>query len=193
MEGKDEVSFFTALLKKKGIREIQIQESGGKEQFAELFKAIKKDPGFDNISSLAVIHDADQNATASFESVCSTLKNHRFEEPTQIGSFTQGTPKIGIFIISDDDKEKGMLESLCLSTIESKDIIKCVDSFMKCINKLTDNPNYKQPKNIHKARCRAFLSAMEEDTPSLGVAAKKGYWNMDSDKLNLLLDFLRKL
>ncbi len=34
---------------------------------------------------------------------------------------------------------------------------------------------------------------MKEDTPSLGVAAQKNYWNLDSEKLNPLSDFLRKL
>ncbi|MDE0119619.1 MAG: hypothetical protein OXM55_06400, partial [Bdellovibrionales bacterium] len=30
-------------------------------------------------------------------------------------------------------------------------------------------------------------------TPALGIAAEKGYWNLDSDKLKPLSDFLKEL
>ena len=89
-----------------------------------------------------------------------------------------------------------MLESLCLSTVESENLHKCINSFIECIETetiLDGNREYKKPKNLHKARCKAFLAAMEEDTPSLGVAAQKGYWNLNSTKLQPLLDFLKKL
>ena len=77
--------------------------------------------------------------------------------------------------------------------MKSESIIECIDSFMSCIAKNSDKSDYNLPKDIHKARCRAFLSTMEKDTPSLGVAAKKGYWDFDSEKLNPLLSFLKQL
>ena len=70
--------------------------------------------------------------------------------------------------------------------------MECIDSFTDCIKK-KENSNYKTPINIHKAKCRAFLSAMEKDTPSLGIATEKGYWNLNSDKLKPLLDFLKQV
>ena len=112
------------------------------------------------------------------------------KSPDKMAGFVSGSPRVGVFIIPDG-KSEGKLESLCLSTVKSEGIIECIDSFMACIKK---NPNsYNFPKDIHKARCRAFLSAMEKDTPSLGVAAKRGYWNFDSEKLNPLLNFLKQL
>ena len=194
VEGKDEEKFFTILLEKNEIYNIQIISSGGRKQFKRKLPAIKNTPGFDEITSLAVIHDADMDAQATFESVCSVLKNNDLNFPKEVSSFISGSPNVGVFIIPDG-QNSGMLESLCLSTVESKNIIDCVDSFMCCIEKdVQERSNkYKKPKNIHKAKCRAFLSAMEEDTPSLGIAAEKGYWNLDSDKLKPLLDFLKKL
>ena len=192
VEGKDEEVFFKIFLERKKIDGIQVMSSGGKHQFQTLFPRIKKAPGFDEISSLAVIHDADMDAYKAFQSICSVLKNNDMKSPDEIASFASDCPRVGVFIIPDG-KNKGKLESLCLSTVKSEGIIECIDSFMTCIEKNSNSSSYNFPKDIHKARCRAFLSAMEKDTPSLGVAAQKGYWDFDSEKLNPLLNFLKQL
>ena len=192
VEGKDEEVFFEIFLEKKKIDGIQIMSSGGRHQFQTLFPRIKKAPGFDEISSLAVIHDADMDAYKAFQSICSVLKNNDMKSPDEIASLVSGSPRVGVFIIPDG-KSEGKLESLCLSTVKSEGIIECIDSFMTCIEKNPNSSSYNFPKDIHKARCRAFLSAMEKDTPSLGVVAKKGYWDFDSEKLNPLLNFLKQL
>ena len=173
VEGKDEVSFFKVLLEKKQINEIQVMDTGGKEQFQTLFPNIKKTPGFDELETLAIIHDADKDNQATFQSICSVLKNNKIDIPQKISSFVSGSLKVGVFTITNN-QNTGNLEALCLSTVESDSVMKCVDSFTDCIKK-KDNSDYKSPINIHKARCRAFLSAMEKDTPSLGVATEKGY------------------
>ena len=195
VEGKDEEGFFEALFNNKAIQGIQVMESGGKEQFEKLLPEIVKLRDFKEVSSLAVIQDADQDAKEAFQRVCLELKKNNLSAPEKPASFISGSPRIGVFIIPDKNNQ-GMLESLCLSTVESENLHKCINSFMECVEKETisdGNREYKKPKNLHKARCRAFLAAMEEDTPSLGVAAQKGYWNFDSDKLQSLLDFVKKL
>ena len=194
VEGKDDEVFFKAFLEKKNINEIQVISSDGNRQLQQLFPIIKKTPGFDKVTSLAVIHDADTDPCKAFQSICSVLKNNGMNIPDKLGKFILGTPKVGVFIIPDG-KSEGNLESLCLSTVESKNIIKCIDLFMDCIKKSSKNSSsrYKPPKNIDKARCRAFLSAMEEDTSSLGIATQKSYWDLNSEKLNPLLHFLKEL
>ena len=194
VEGKDEEVFFKIFLERKRIDGIQIMSSGGKEQFKILFPEIKKTPGFDEVSSLAVIHDADNDAQATFQRICSVLNNNNLNSPQKVSAFVSGSPRVGVFIIPDG-KNTGKLESLCLSTVKSEGIIKCIDSFITCIEQESNsNDNsYKKPKDVHKARCRAFLSAMEKDTPTLGVAAEKGYWDFNSEELNPLLDFLKQL
>lgn len=191
VEGKDEEVFFKILLERKKIGGIQIMPSGGKQKFQKHLPALRKTPGFDKIISLAVIHDADESADKAFQSIQSALNNNELKSPDKIGKFVSSSPKVGVFIIPDG-KSKGNLESLCLSTVKSNDI-KCIDSFMDCIKQNSNNSSYNFPKNIYKARCRAFLSSMEEDTPSLGVAAQKAYWDFDSEKLNCLLSFLKQL
>ena len=191
VEGKDEENFFGVLLDEHNIRDIQVISSGGKDQFRKIFPQIQLMPNFDDLTSLAIIQDADTNAHDRFQSICNTLNLNQLKAPKQIGKFTDSILKIGVFIISDM-KGKGSLEDLCLSTIEnSKKIIKeCIDPFMNCMEKKSE---YGGPKNISKAQLRAFLSALQEDTPSLGVAAQKGYWNLHSNKLDSLVSFLKKI
>ena len=116
--------------------------------------------------------------------------------PDKPASFISGSPGIGAFVIPGGNNP-GMLESLCLSTVESgesKSLLECVDSFMDCVKKESvGNTLYKTPKNFNKARCRAFLAAMEKDIPTLGIAAEKGYWDLSSSKLQPLLNFLNEL
>lgn len=195
VEGKDEEKFFETLFKEKGIQKIQVMESGGNIQFEKELSEIVKLPDFDKVSSLAVIQDADKNADAAFKRVCSVLQKNNLNPPNKPALFTSNALRVGVFIISGENNQ-GMLESLCLSTMESKGLKECIDSFMECVKKTSssnEDTGYKKPKNLHKARCRAFLAAMEDDTPSLGVAAQKGYWNFSSDKMKPLLDFLKNL
>ena len=201
VEGKDEKNFFECLLQKINLsEEIQVIDSGGKEQFSKIFPVYKKAPGFDDVISLAVIQDADSDPHAAFNRIHTVLKNNGLEPPETVGSFQSITTpeysleKVGIFVIPDGTS-KGNLESLCLSTvIESNSIKECFDSFIKCVKqKIPSDNSHKKPKNIDKACCRAFLATMEEDTPSLGVAAQKNVWNLDSEKLKPLSDFLTKL
>ena len=195
VEGKDEEFFFEKLLQKHNIQEIQVIAVYGKQRFRKYFPELKKISGFNKkVSSLAVIHDADKDAYGSFQSICSTLKRNGFTKlPKEPGSFAlsdpkSSGPKIGVFIIPNN-KDAGMLESLCLSTVESEEIKECIDSFMECMKSRCG----KEPKNPAKARCKAFLSAGGEDASNLGIAAQKGYWDLDSPELKLLSDFLKKI
>ena len=194
VEGQDEIYFFESLLEKKGIDDVQIIYTGGKEKFAIELPAKKNLPGFDDVTSLAVIHDADMDVQSTFQSICSTLRNNDLKCPQKLSSFVSSSPRVGVFVIPDG-KSRGKLESLCLSTVKSKGIINCVDSFIECVTQesRSSGSSYKKPKDFDKARCRAFLAAMERDTPALGIAAKRGYWDFNSKKLDPLLDFLKQL
>ena len=191
VEGKDEENFFEVLLNKHNIQDIQVISSGGKDQFRKIFPQIKLMPNFDNLISLAVIQDADINARNRFQSICNTLRSNNLKAPKQLEKFTDSIPRTGVFIISDTEG-KGSLEDLCLSTVENsqKIIQECIDPFMSCMEKKS---KYGKPNNISKAQLRAFLSFMQEDTPSLGVAAQKNYWNLHSNKLDSLVSFLKNI
>jgi len=77
-----------------------------------------------------------------------------------------------------------------------------VDEYFSCLNdklshekEITSNdPNkFLYPKNESKAKMHAFLAGMNKFVPSLGIAAKKGYFNFNTEPLNEIKDFLQKL
>ena len=199
--GKDEENFLKALFRipqlEPQLENIQILPIGGKNKLYEEMEALVRSENWRNVKSIGLIRDADKSAENAFKSITGVLKKRYLSIPNSPGTFSKqtskkGKPRIGIFIMPNG-KDQGALESLCLSTVaeDNPEMIKCIDSFMKC-NKDLDT-GYEKPKNKDKARCRAFLSLMEEDTLSLGLAAQKNYWNWKSTKLEPLIKFLEEL
>ncbi len=84
--------------------------------------------------------------------------------------------------------ESGMLEDLCIKTVQETPAMECVDGFIHCVQAL-DNP----PRNMAKAKAQAYLAAMPKITSSVGVAAMKNYWNFDSDELFPLKQILSSI
>ena len=189
VEGKDEVNFFNALLKYVGINDFEVYEVGGKQQFKDKLPALVRRRGFSDVEVLAVVRDADNDANAAFESISNILKKEKLKPPIQINQFSGGTPKIGIFIMPGNS-DTGMLEDLCLKTVEHHPAMVCVESFIDCVSKLENPPNR---NNIAKVKGQAFLAAMPELVYSVGVGAQKGYWNFNSEELTDLKSFIDNL
>lgn len=166
VEGKDEETFFKVLLQEHEINDVQIIPTAGRDQLNNSYlMALQETSGFDELISLAIIQDADENADTRFQSICDHLRNSHLNFPDQVSTFTsQGQNlRIGIFIIPDG-KNKGMLESLCLSTVikDNETMTRCFNDFTDCLKPISGlNNGFPKPKNIHKAHLRAFLSTME--------------------------------
>jgi len=187
VEGKDEINFFNALLKYMEIIDFEVYEVGGKQQFKDKLPALVRVRGFSDVEVLAVVRDADNDANAAFESIKNILKKEKLKPPNQINQFSKGAPKIGIFIMPGNS-DAGMLEDLCLKTVECHPAMCCVESFIDCVSKLENPPN-----KITKAKVQAFLAAMPELANSVGVGAQKGYWNFNSNELTKLKSFIGNL
>jgi len=185
VEGKDEVNFFDALLKYLGITDFKIYEVGGKNQFKNKLPALVRMPFFSDVEVLVVIRDADEDANAAFESIRYILRNEGFEPPKDRNQFSDGKPKIGIFIMPGNS-DKGMLEDLCLETVKDHPAMECVNAFIECASKLEDLPN-----RLAKAKAQTFLAAMPNIVCSVGVAAQKNYWDFNSEVLKDIKAFLK--
>jgi hypothetical protein len=107
----------------------------------------------------------------------------------------------GVFIMPGNSEE-GMLEDLCLGTVTDHPVSACVDVYISCLydnlehekQDISKDP-YKHyfPKNEAKTKMHTFLASMNKFVPSLGIAAKKGYFDLDSGILNDIKFFLQKL
>jgi len=188
VEGKDEVNFFDALLKHLGITDdVEVRDVGGKYQFKSKLPALVRTTGFSDVEVFVIIRDADTDANAVFESIRDILKGQDLEPPSQINQFSDGNPRIGIFIMPGNS-DTGMLEDLCLKTVDEQPAMECANVFIDCASGLRDPPQV-----MAKAKAQVFLAAMPEIANSVGVGAQKGYWDFNSDELDDLISFIDNL
>ena len=118
VEGKDEVVFFKVLCEKLGIDNIQIIESGGKDKFKDLLPAILNIRGFEKVTSIGIIRDADESSNAAFDSIKHHLLKNNLIAPNSIGEVKSKEREIsiGVFIMPGN-RDIGMLENLMLDTV----------------------------------------------------------------------------
>jgi len=190
VEGNDEVIFFNELLRHMGMDEsVEVFEVGGKDRFKKKIPVLLRTPGAGNLQAIAIIRDADDSFENAFKSVQGVLKQNLLPAPKNPGEFTQGNPKVGVFILPDNFSP-GMLENICLETVKNAEEMECVDRFIDCTRGLKKLP---VEKDIPKARVQTFL-AIKPDVPnSIGRGAQKRHWNFDSPGLYPLKNFLSQL
>jgi len=197
VEGKDEVNFFDRLLRHVGIGDFQIREVGGKDQFPKKLPALLKMRGFfetdgsPRVKNLAIVRDKDQDN--AFESIANIVKEAGLTPPDEHGAFSDGRPRVGIFIMPGQTIDGTMLEDLCLKTVEGHEAMPCVEQFASCVG---DLPSV--PKNMAKAKAQVFkaqvfLAAQTDTVDAVGLGAQKGYWDFDSPALAEVKGFLEHL
>lgn len=117
VEGRDEELFFTAFIDnckdKLNLPDIQILPVGGKSRLPGNLKALVKSPGFSEIISLGIVRDADEDARAAFQSVCSALRSAGLSAPPAPLVSAGSNPSVSVIILPGDNNP-GMLEDLCL-------------------------------------------------------------------------------
>ncbi len=182
VEGKDQQNFFESFIKHLSLENIQIQNFGGVDELPNFLKQFVKARGFSSITCIGIIRDAEnKSAVAVRESILSALRNT--DPPIDDGL-------VKIFVLPDNI-DKGMLETLLCKTFVDTDENTCIDSFLKCVDKIPG----KSIKRYDKARTHAFLATQEHPHVSVGVAAQKGYWSFDHEvftDIGLFLKDLRK-
>jgi hypothetical protein len=189
VEGRDEENFFDSLLKHLNITDFDIHKVGGKNQFPKKLPALLKTPGFfapdesPLVTYLGIVRDKDEDE--AFKSISNIVATAGLKPPTKHSTFSDGTPKVGIFIMPGNKVEGTMLEDLCLKTVEKNPEMKCVNEFASCVSAMEP-----KPKNMSKAKAQTFLAAQPEIANSVGVGAQKGYWNFESTVLEELKQFL---
>lgn len=192
VEGPDDDKFFDALLRYMNITDFDIRFVGGKDEFNKKLAALKNVSGFFDadgspfITHLAIIRDKDGDE--AFKSISNIVTNAGLKSPTKQSTFSDGNPKVGIFIMPGETIEGTMLEDLCLKTVENHDAMKCVNDFVSCVSEMDI-----KPKNLSKTKAQTFLAAQVEIANSVGVGAQKSYWDFESTALEELKQFLNNL
>lgn len=190
VEGNDENIFFECFIEKFNLNTIQIMKMDGKDKLSDTLKLIKSDDGYDDLISLAVFRDADNDANGAFQSVRDCLQNNGFPVPDVSGGIDRGRGiSVGIYIIPGHGLS-GMLETIVLNSVDDNNLVKKYS--LEYISKLEGIADL-SPNNLHKARVYAYLAGMKKYIPSVGIAAKKGYFNLEHACFHSLKTFLSDL
>jgi hypothetical protein len=193
VEGKDECNFFDALLKYMEFNNIQTINVGGKDKFKSEFELFYGLEGFDQITHLGFVRDAETNsAQSAFESIGGILKVYHLPCPDKRNSITNDHKLcVGIFIMPDN-QGTGMLENLCLESIKKTPVEACLDAFVACFKKIQINAE-KLKFNEPKSRVQSYLATRSPIVNSLGLGAKNKYWNFDHLCFNDIKRFISEL
>ena len=188
VEGKDQENFFQHYCKHLSLQDIQVRDFGGVNDLKHYLPAFAKIPGFDDVTRLGIVRDAESNAASALQSVQSVIRNASLPSPDRVQKFTAGTPSVGALILPGHG-QSGMLETLLCRAFADNPENVCIDEFFKCLENQA-NLSLKRPD---KSRAYAFLSTKEHPQSSVGVAAMKGYWNLEHNAFNHVREFLTEL
>lgn len=188
MEGMDEKLFFEELIKYLKLENIQIMDIGGKTLIRPNLKALVLSPGFSNVKSIGIVRDADEDHDAAFQSVCGALVNCELSKPDIPLKPKGKDPKINIFIMPSTESS-GMLEDLCIKSVEQDCAMICVEEYFICLK----NKSCLLPSNLSKAKVQAFLASREKAGLRLGEAARVGYWPWEDESFDQIKAFIHQV
>ena len=191
VEGKDEYNFFDVLLKTLSINNVQIIDVGGKDKFKKILSVyLQTERALVRIKSIGFVRDAEnQEAAAAFQSICSILRDFGLPSPTEpLKVIEQNGKKVSIFIMPNNN-DCGMLEDLCLASIQGTDVYGCVKCFVNSYEDKIEKEKY----NEAKAKILAYLSTRVPVVQSIGIAAKQNVWDFSNPCFNDIKKFLKEL
>ena len=185
VEGNDQRNFFEAFIEHLSLDNIQIQNFGGVKELRGFLLALASAPGFrETVQSVGIVRDAETSAQDALQSVQSSLSNAGLPMPNQPG----GSPAVTVLILPGDNCP-GMLETLLNETFANTPEEACINAFFECVEDAS-GVSIQRP---HKARAQAYLATKPEPHLSVGVAAKRDYWDLDHDVFDQVRQFLRDL
>lgn len=179
-EGMDAYRFIIWSIEFFGINDIQVLNFGGISELTGYLKLLKMDDGFDKVSSILILRDAEVNADNSIQSIKSSLSNNRLPVPE--GPFMllmKDNLKVGYGIfpgLDDNDNllTEGTLEDLCLKIISDTAYLECINTFMECACTI------EEISHPHKSKLHAYFSCTNKYVGmKIGEAARSGAfdWN----------------
>ena len=187
VEGKDAKDFFEALVGKLRLDGFQVHNFGGIKEMRKFLKGFCAAPGFPYVRSIGVVRDAESSHQSAFQSVCDAIKNLGFAAPRSPERGTGEKPSWSVLILPDASTP-GMLEDLCLRSIADQPVMRCIRKYFACIGEVAA-----VPKNEAKAHACAYLASCPEPKPSVGIAARAGYWPWDHHAFNHVKQFLQAM
>lgn len=193
VEGKDDALFIDILLLELGANPncVGVCYVDGKDNFERALGVFLKTSAFisGTVERYAVIRDADDNFERTLKAMNKTLR--KLKEPVfDADNFTvrDDGRRIGLFIVPDH-QTSGDLERLCISTVNEGDLGRFAQSYI-----IAAQERFGVLKKESKRIAQAYLAICPGELCSgVGLGSKNGAFNIRSQKLISLTNFLRQL
>jgi hypothetical protein len=188
VEGKDEVNFYSAIKDHIGLVDIEIRSFEGINNLRPTLEAIRGVEGFDRLTAVAIVRDAEGNGAAALQSVRDALRATGFAVPHQ-GLERAGTGPTVVILINPHERPDGRFEDVCADSVRRSPVMRCVEEYIACLKAL----GVGMPAKEWKTRVHAFIAAQEQPQISLGIAAKYGYFPLGDpafDTIRRLFDLM---
>ena len=173
--------------------QVQVYNVEGKSKINVGFlRVIRAECNKGLLKTVGIIRDADNSAEHASQSLCSKLSGAGFIPPGEqlIPSVIEtNTGKVTSLYYIFEKNGSGMLEDLCYTSVEGYIENKCIQSFINCVEKITVDKIHE----IAKTRCYSYITVEDEPDIRVGLAAKKGYWNLNHPCFDPLIHFLELL
>ncbi|UQA55622.1 DUF3226 domain-containing protein [Polyangium aurulentum] len=191
VEGYSDLLFFAEALECCGNLEgVFIKEMKGKGDLVTKLETFLRPDLLAEKAAIAVIADADANASgtvASLESRLSSITGQGVKD----GRWTVGPPRLGLFIVPGNGRA-GEIESLVWDAWSSDPVHggarTCVETFLEGM--AGQGHSAKSPD---KGRIGALLSVLNDEDPRLGPGARARVFDFSRPQLEPLFTFLRHL
>ena len=190
VEGSEDAKFLSALVKPP--EDIQILQIGGKGRLKAVLRVVLEDARkIGGLHAIAVLRDADEQASSAFESVRDALKSNGLTPPDRHREYSESDrPAVGIFV-APDGESPGSLESLCVQSVSDTPEARCTEDYLECI--ATAGNHHWNAATHAKAFAYAYLAVGAHPEKSLQVGGAQGTWNRDSPVFGPLRAFVEQL
>ena len=190
VEGNDGKNWFQALVEHLSL-EIQVHNYGGVTELRPFLMGFAKGPGLHTVTSLGIVQDSERRREEdAFKSVADAVGATGLPVPRATGAdgITGDGLGVGVMILPGAG-ESGMLESLLAKSLTGDPVSHCIEAFMTCSMEQTSMA-IRRPEKMF---VHAFLATRPDPHVSVGVAAKKGYWNFEHPAFEEIRRFLSAL
>lgn len=189
VEGHSDMYFYLAVLKaigKEGM--VYVQQFGGKDNLKANLENLINPLLLSEKSHIAVIVDADESAEGTFTSLSTRLAELTQQEIQPSGMWTNGSPRIGLFI-APDAITPGEIETLvwrAWSAVPSNGAMKGhVEDY---IARMADAGH--RAHSPDKGLLGALLAVLNDEDPRLGAGAREGVFDFATPEFRALREFL---
>ncbi len=185
VEGKAEVKLFEALGYEFDVPDFQIIDIDGVSNYRSKISLIAKSPNFSRVTKFGLVRDADNNPQSTIQSIRDALRSCKLTAPTASLQPVGEKPQVS-FLVLPDDYHSGMLEDVCLNSVQDEPAMVCVEEFCNCMI----GKKVLQSRNIAKTKLHAFLASREKPDLTIGFAALAGYFPLSHPAFERARNFL---